>query len=87
MGYLRFDNLPTSLFCHWLDNVHWKESQRLLMEVQSVSRWTPALWLTLPSSEYCVVFLDAGLNATVDNIKTLTNLIGANVISNIKGTV
>lgn len=43
MGCLRFDNLPTSLFCHWLDNVHWTESQRLLMEVQSVSRWTPAL--------------------------------------------
>lgn len=32
---LRFDTFPTSLFCHRLDNVHWTESQQLLMEVQS----------------------------------------------------
>lgn len=38
-----FDSLPTSLFCHRFDNMHWTESQQLLMEVQSVSRWTPAL--------------------------------------------
>lgn len=31
--------------------------------------------------------LDAGLNATVDSITTLTNLIEANVMSNMKGTV
>lgn len=50
-----FDSLPTSLFCHRFDNMHWTESQQLLMEVQSVSRWTPALWLTLPSSVSCLL--------------------------------
>lgn len=28
MGCLRFDNLPTSLFCHRLDNMHWTEPQQ-----------------------------------------------------------
>lgn len=50
-----FDSLPTSLFCHRFDNMHWTESQQLLMEVQSVSRWTPVLWLTLPSSVICLL--------------------------------
>lgn len=50
-----FDSLPTSLFCHRFDNMHWTESQQLLMEVQSVSRWTPALWLTLPLSVSCLL--------------------------------
>lgn len=32
MGSLELDGRPTSLFCHRLDNMHWKESQQLLMK-------------------------------------------------------
>lgn len=86
MGCLTFDSLPTSLFCHRLDNMHWTESQQLLMEVQSVSRWTPALRLTLPSSGW-YSFLDVGFYATEDDAETLRKPIETNAKSEEKGTV